>query len=179
MADLTPRTVSSTRVELSQFVEPDDANFLGKAFGGSILSLIDLAAYASATKFAGNVCVTAAFDQVDFHHPIEVGEIVSCIAFVSYVGSTSVEVTIEVFAEDILTGTKHHTNTARVTMVALKDGRPTPVPRLICETREEKLRFVQGRVRRELRTRQRQQVVDRFAELESMSEAQLDALITG
>lgn len=145
------QTVASTRTEMAQVVQPGDANFLGKAFGGAILSMIDLAAYATASKFAGSVCVTASFDRVDFHEPIEVGEIVTMVGSVTYAGRTSVEVTIEVYAESILAETRRHTNTARVTMVAIRDGKPVPVPRLICETPEDKRGFLEGRVRRELR----------------------------
>ncbi len=91
-----------------------------KFSGGSILSFLDLCAYTTASRFAGNVCVTASFDRVDFHQPIEVGEFVTFVGTVTYAGRTSVEVTIEVYAEDILRRSRRHTNTARVTMVALK-----------------------------------------------------------
>lgn len=155
------KTVSETRLTMSKVMEPTDANFLGKVFGGSILSMLDLVAYATASRFAGNICVTASFDRVDFHEPIEVGEIVTGEGFVSFVGRTSVEVTIEVYAENVLEQSRRHTNTARVTMVALKDGKPAAVPKLICETREDRLRFLEGKIRRELRGVQRSQ----FAEL--------------
>ncbi|MHB8634922.1 MAG: acyl-CoA thioesterase [Fimbriimonadaceae bacterium] len=136
---------------MSEVMTPGHANFLGKVFGGSILSFLDLCAYTTASRFAENVCVTASFDRVDFHEPIEVGEFVTFIGAVTYAGRTSVEVTIEVFAEDILRRTRRHTNTARVTMVAIKDNRPCAVPRLEFETREEKVRFLEGRLRRELK----------------------------
>jgi acyl-CoA hydrolase len=136
---------------MSEVMTPGHANFLGKVFGGSILSLLDLCAYTTASRFAENVCVTASFDRVDFHEPIEVGEFVTFVGTVTYAGRTSVEVTIEVYAEDILRRTRRHTNTARVTMVAIKDNRPCPVPALAFESREEKVRFLEGRLRRELR----------------------------
>lgn len=136
---------------MSEVMTPAHANFLGKVFGGSILSLLDLCGYLTASKFAGNICVTASFDRVDFHHPIEVGEFVSFVGRVSYAGRTSVEVTIEVFAENVVSGLRRHTNTARVTMVSIKDGKPCAVPLLICETREEKIDYLKGKLRRELR----------------------------
>ena len=136
---------------MSEVMTPGHANFLGKVFGGSILSLLDLCAYTTASRFAENVCVTASFDRVDFHEPIEVGEFVTFVGTVTYAGRTSVEVTIQVFAEAILRGTRRHTNTARVTMVAIKDNRPTQVPMLAFESPEEKVRFLEGRLRRELR----------------------------
>jgi len=133
---------------MSEIMTPNDANFLGKVFGGRILSLVDLCAYTTAARFSGEVCVTASFDKVDFHEPIDVGEVVSMIGMVTYVGRTSVEVTIEVFAENVFKQVKRHTNTARVTMVAIRDGRPVPVPRLIFESREDKVRFLLGVARR-------------------------------
>ncbi len=85
----TARTTSSTRTEMSEVMQPQDANFLGKVFGGAILAKIDLCAYATSSRFAGTICVTASFDRVDFHEPIEVGELVTFVGVVSYVGSTS------------------------------------------------------------------------------------------
>jgi acyl-CoA hydrolase len=140
---------------------PLHANFLGKVFGGSILSLLDLCAYTTASRFAGAICVTASFDKVDFHEPIEVGEFVQFVGTVTYAGRTSVEVTIEVFAEDIVRRVTRHTNTARVTMVAIEGGKPVPVPELVCETREDRIGFLEGRLRRELRNHQ----ADEFSQI--------------
>lgn len=178
-SDLAAKTVASSRLEMSQVIEPNDANFLGKAFGGALLSMIDLCAYATASRFAGNVCVTASFDRVDFLQPIEVGELVSLVGHVSYVGRTSLEVTIEVKAENLLDGTARHTNVARVTMVAMKDGKPVEVPRLICETRDERIRFLEGKLRRELRQSERMEMVRRIEELQEMNEEMLDNAISG
>jgi len=174
---LTPKRVTDTRVEMSQVMEPGDANFLGKVFGGTILAKIDLCAYATASRFSGTICVTASFDRVDFLEPIEVGELVSFVGFVSYAGRTSVEVTIEVYAENILKGVKRHTNTARVTMVAIRDNRPTPVPKLVCETRDDKIRFLEGKLRRELRFRHREERQRIFDEYAAATDAELDELL--
>ena len=172
------KTVASTRFDMSEIMTPNDANFLGKVFGGTILAQVDLCAYVTASRFAGEMCVTASFDRVDFHEPIEVGEVVSMSGVVTYVGRTSVEVTIEVYAENIYKKTRRHTNTARVTTVAVKDGKPIPVPRLICETREEKVRFLEGRLRREIRARHRDEF-DRFAErFKQASDAEIDRLMS-
>ncbi|HVL38301.1 MAG TPA: acyl-CoA thioesterase [Fimbriimonadaceae bacterium] len=174
---MSAKTVSSTLTTMSEIMQPGDANFLGKVFGGRLLSLIDLCAYTTASRFAESVTVTASFDRVDFHEPIEVGEVLTLQGLVSYVGRTSVEVTIEVFAEDIFKGVRRHTNTARVTMVALKDNRPTEVPRLICETREDKIRYLEGKLRRELRTKQREERDRLSAEFGVASEEELDRLL--
>ena len=174
---MSPKSPSSSRTETSQVVTPNDANFLGKVFGGTILSLIDLCAYATASKFAGNVAVTASFDRVDFHEPIELGELVTCVGEVTYVGRTSMEVTIEVYADNVLKGERRHTNTARVTMVAFKDGKPVPVPHLMCDTKDEKLRFLEGKLRRELRKKQIAERERLFAQFRELSEPELDRLI--
>jgi len=158
-------------------MQPQDANFLGKVFGGAILAKIDLCAYATSSRFAGTICVTASFDRVDFHEPIEVGDLVTFVGHVSYVGRTSVEVTIEIYAENVLIGTKRHTNTARVTMVAIKDGKPQLVPRLLCETREDKIRFLEGKLRRELRARQIEERERIYANFNAASDSDLDELL--
>jgi acyl-CoA hydrolase len=172
------KTVASTRTEMSEVMQPNDANFVRKVFGGAILSLIDLCAYATSSKFAGGICVTASFDRVDFLEPIDVGELVTLIGYVTYVGRTSVETTIDVYAENLFTGNKRHTNTARVTMVALDEAmRPRPVPRLLCETREEKVRFLEGRLRRELRTRQADERERLFRSYRELGDSELDRLL--
>ncbi|HWD37487.1 MAG TPA: acyl-CoA thioesterase [Fimbriimonas sp.] len=173
----SPRTPSSTRTLMSEVMTPNDANFLGKVFGGRILALMDLCAYVTAARFSGEICVTAGFDKVDFHEPIEVGEVVSLAGFVSYVGRSSIEVTIEVHAENVLKGIKRHTNTARITMVAIKGDRPVEVPRLLCETREEKILFLLGRFRRENRAEYAEERRKRLEELEAAGDPELDRLL--
>lgn len=162
---------------MSEVMTPTGANFLGKVFGGTILSLLDLVAYATSSRYAGAICVTASFDRVDFHEPIEVGELVICEGMVYYVGRTSIEVTIEAYAENVFTGVRRHTNTARVTMVAIKDGKPTQVPRLICETKEDKVKFLEGRLRRELRGEQRAEFDRIAATFRNADEPALDRLL--
>lgn len=171
------KTVSSTRTVVAEIIEPNDANFLGKAFGGAVLSKIDLCAYATASRFAETICVTASFDRVDFLEPIEVGELVSLEGYVSYVGRTSLEVTIDVYAENVLTAHRRHTNTARVTCVALRDGRPAEVPRLRCETREDKIRFIEGHMRRQLQRKEKAELDAQFESLRNAADEELDRLL--
>jgi acyl-CoA hydrolase len=162
---------------MSEVMTPTGANFLGKVFGGTILSLLDLVAYATASRYAGNISVTASFDRVDFHEPIDVGELVICEGLITYVGRTSMEVTVEMFAENVFSGIKRHTNTARITMVAIKDGKPEPVPPLICEGVEDKIRYLEGRLRREIRGVQRNEF-DRIAgSFRLAGEEELDRLM--
>ncbi|HLK60597.1 MAG TPA: acyl-CoA thioesterase [Chthonomonadaceae bacterium] len=165
-----------TEVKAAQLVTPEWANFFGNAHGGEVLRLVDNIAYVCAARYAATVAVTAAVDRVDFYEPIHVGELLNLVARISYVGRSSMEVEINVYAEDIPTGSVRHTNTCHLTMIALKDGKPTPVPRLICRTREDKARYIQARMRREMGLRYREERDKFLQQIESMDDAELDAL---
>lgn len=121
---------------------PSHTNFSGKIHGGYILSLLDQIAFACASKFSGNYCVTASVDTVNFLSPIEVGELVTMKASVNYVGRSSMIIGIRVEAENIQTGVVKHCNSSYFTMVAKdKDGKSIPVPGLIISNLEEVRRF--------------------------------------
>lgn len=150
------RPVSHSRVTLTELMIPSYANFGGKIHGGILLSLMDKVAYAAASKHAGNYCVTVSVDGVNFLQPVEVGELVSLLASVNYVGRTSLLVGIKVIAEDVRTGTVKHTNTSYFTMVAKDEtGKPTAVPGLQLETPEDTRRFLEAIKRREFNAQQR------------------------
>ncbi|RPD49268.1 acyl-CoA thioesterase [Hymenobacter sediminis] len=152
------RPVSYSRVTLTELMIPSYANFGGKIHGGILLSLMDKVAYAAASKHAGTYCVTVSVDGVNFLQPVEVGELVSLLASVNYVGRTSLLVGIKVTAEDVRTGTVKHTNTCYFTMVAKDDnGRPTQVPGLRLETAEDTRRFLEAIKRREVKERNSQE----------------------
>jgi acyl-CoA hydrolase len=163
---------------MAQMMTPNDANYLGKVFGGAILALIDLTASATASRFCGMTCVTASFDRVDFLKPVEIGELVELDGVVTYVGRTSIEVTIQVHATDLREAQRQHVNTARVTMVALQDGKPAQVPRLICESREDKLRFLEGRLRREIRAERVKEMESWYKKIEDSHDQELDRLLS-
>ena len=148
------RPVSHSRTTLTELMIPSYANFGGKIHGGILLSLMDKVAYACAAKHAGNYCVTVTVDGVHFLQPVEVGELVSLLASVNYVGNTSLMVGIKVIAENVKTGVVKHTNTSYFTMVAKgEDDRPTQVPGLILERQEDARRFLEAIKRRELSQR--------------------------
>ena len=159
-------------------MQPNDANFLGKVFGGKLLSLIDLCAYTTAVRFSGEVCVTASFDRVDFHEPIDVGEVVILDGAVVFVGRTSIDVVIEVHAENIFRQTRRHTNTARVTMVAIREGRPVEVPRLVCVTREDREQYLEARLRRELSSRHRDERRRIGQTFRDATDSQLESMVS-
>lgn len=137
-------------VEMTEVVLPNDANPLGNMLGGRVLHLIDMAAAVAAIRHAGNPCVTASFDSVDFLTPIHVGEACILKAKVAWSGRTSLEVYVDVYAENLLTGERRHTTTAFTTFVALDPatGQPAPVPAVAPETAEEKRLFESARQRR-------------------------------
>src|SRR6195952_1382149 len=115
------KPVRFSETTITELMIPSYSNFGGKIHGGILLSLMDKVAYVCAAKHAGNYCVTASIDTVDFLAPIEVGELVSLMASVNYVGKTSLVVGIRVISENVKTNTITHTNTSYFTMVAKGD----------------------------------------------------------
>lgn len=143
------RAMSYSRGEITTFVMPHMQNMLGDLFGGHLMALVDQAAAVAAIRHAGGPAVTASIDRVDFRARIPVGSLVTCIATVDYVGNSSMDITIEVYAETPSTGEKHHTHTAHAVFVAIDgEGRPKRVPRLVPETAEERERMERARVHR-------------------------------
>ena len=139
------KSVDSSRVSISQLMQPTHSNFSGKIHGGFILNLMDQIAFACASKHSGTYCVTASVDTVDFINPIEVGELVTMKASVNYVGKTSMVIGIRVEAEHIQTGTIKHCNSSYFTMVAKDDyGKSTEVPGLILNDNIEVKRFLKA-----------------------------------
>lgn len=145
-------------LEMTVLMTPDMANFSGNVHGGAILKLLDQVAYACAARYCKTYVVTISLDQVTFREPIKVGELVSFRANVNYVGRTSMEVGVKVFAENIHKKTVRHTNSCYFTMVAVDENKkPVPVPELQIETEFEQKLFEAGKMRKELR----EQVVNR------------------
>jgi uncharacterized protein (TIGR00369 family) len=155
------RPVSLSRMTLTELMIPAYANFSGKIHGGILLSLMDKVAYACAARHSGKYCVTVSVDGVDFLQPVAVGEMVSLMASVNYVGKSSMVIGIKVISENFQTGTAKHTNTSFFTMVAKdENGTVTRVPGLILETRADARRFIEALHRQELRARYRAELDD-------------------
>lgn len=144
--DITEARPSSlSRVTITELMIPSYANFGGKIHGGILLSLMDKVAYATASKHSGAYCVTVSVDTVNFLQPVEVGELVSLMGSVNYVGNSSMIIGIKVISENVKTGTVKHTNTSYFTMVAKgEDDKPTTVPPLRLETETDIRRFVEA-----------------------------------
>ena len=146
------KKVSESRVEMAQVMFPMDANMAGNVHGGTIMKLIDTAAGIAALRHCRTNVVTASMDQLDFHEPVFMGELLILRASINYVGSTSMEIGIRVDAEDLKEGKVRHTNSAYVTMVSLDENRkPAPAPKIVPETKDEKRRFEEGRIRAQRR----------------------------
>jgi acyl-CoA hydrolase len=145
-------TPSASSVEMNELLLPQHTNSLGTAFGGTIMSWIDICAAMAAQRHARAVVVTASMDQLDFLAPIRHSQLVNLRARVNYVGRTSLEVGVRVEAEDVLTGQRTHAASAYLTFVALgTDGEPHPVRPLALETQEDRLRHEEAKARRDKR----------------------------
>ncbi|MET0448860.1 MAG: acyl-CoA thioesterase [Aeromicrobium sp.] len=142
------------RHELSMtlLMTPDMANFTGAVHGGTILKLLDQVAFTCAGRYARAYVVTLSVDRVVFREPIRIGELVTFEASVNFTGRSSMEVGIEVSAEDLREGSVRHTNSCYFTMVAIDDDRtPIAVPTLEPRTETERRRWDEAVARREQR----------------------------
>lgn len=154
-----PKPALKSYVTLNTLMMPEHANHFGNVHGGVVMKLADEAAAISAMRHAGRPAVTVAIDSMSFKEPINVGDLVTCEAHVSYTHHSSMEVEVQVSAEDPISGQVTHTNSAFFVFVALgSDGRPSPVPPLLCETAEDEERFQEGAQRQELRLLARKKV---------------------
>ncbi len=142
-----------------QVVLPNDANPLGFILGGTVMHLIDIAGAIAGHRHTRSLLVTAAVDGLQFLHPIKVGDLIILRSRVTCTFCTSLEVEVEVYSEEILTGTRRLTSRAYLTFVAIdRDGRRVPVPPLLLETDEERRKAEQARARRAERLAARQQL---------------------
>jgi acyl-CoA hydrolase len=153
------KPVSVSASEMAEVVLPAQTNALGKLLGGHVMHLVDIVAAMAASRHANSYMVTASVDYIDFRNPVSLGEIVLLKSHVNRVFHTSLEVGVEVYSEDILTGQRKHTTSAFVTFVAIDEHtrKPKPVPPLIVKTAEEKRRWKEAAKRREIRLAHREQ----------------------
>jgi acyl-CoA hydrolase len=137
---------------MNELVLPNDTNTLNNLMGGRLLHWMDIAAAISAQKHCNRIVVTASVDNVSFKHPIKLGDVITIEAKVTRSFNTSVEVRLDVWAENIPSGSRAKSNEAYYTFVALdKDGKTVPVPQLEPVTPEEKDLFDGALRRRQLR----------------------------
>lgn len=149
---ITAKPASESLTVMNELVLPNDTNPLHNLMGGRLLHLMDIAAAISAQKHSNRIVVTASVDNVSFKHPVKLGDVITLTAKVTRTFHTSMEVKIEVWSENIPSGSKIKSNEAFYTFVALdNDGKTVLVPELIPETEEEKYLYETALSRRELR----------------------------
>jgi acyl-CoA hydrolase len=152
------RRVNESRIIFTQPMGVDMANVLGNVHGGIIMKICDEAGAFAAMKHARRPVVTVAVDSMSFHSAVNIGNLLTVAAEVTWVGRTSLETRILVTAEDLMSGHVTHTNTAYFVYVALDEGgQPAVVPPLICETDEERQLFDEGAERQALRLARRRE----------------------
>ena len=143
--------MAQNRIVISEVMMPSQANPNGNVHGGEIMKIMDSAAYAAARKYARSNVVTARVDELEFHSPILIGDLVTCTAEIVFVGHSSMEIAVTVEVEDLdQEGRPQRALSAYFTMVALdRNSRPKSVPPLILDTEDAKRAFEEGRQRYE------------------------------
>src|ERR671920_1039937 len=151
------KTVQESEAETTLVMLPSDANPLGNVFGGMILKHVDLIAGLVAKRHAGHAnIVTASMDSMTFSKPVYIGNALILKARINYVKRSSMEVEVYIEAEDLNKSQKVYTGTAYVSLVALDEkGKPTEVPKLVLQNKEEEERYAEGENRMQIRLNNR------------------------
>ena len=150
--ELTPKRAAESATEMVQVVLPNDANPLGFILGGTVMHLIDIAGAIACHRHTRSLLVTAAVDDLQFLHPIKVGDLIILKSRVTCAFHTSLEAQVDVYSEETLTGERTLTSRAYLTFVAVaRDGARVPVPPLLVETDEDRRVCEQAQARRAAR----------------------------
>jgi len=161
------RSIAYSRSTTSRIMDVLDGNIRGNVHGGIIMRMVDEAAAIVAMKHARLPVVTARVERFDFLAPAFIGNVVSVHCELNYVGSTSMEVGVEVVAEDLMTGETRLIARSQVIYVALdKDRKPTPVPPLVPADAEEQAKIAKVRLRRQ----RMQEIDEELAKIQHASE---------
>ncbi len=144
--------VKDSQVEMTELVLPNDTNTIGNLLGGRLMHWMDIAAGMAAQIHTNKVCVTAFVDEISFHEPIHLGEIVRLKASVNRTFKTSLEIGVLVLKQDQFKGETKIANKAYFTFVALDDNRkPVQINEIIPRSDEEKRRYKEALIRRKRR----------------------------
>ncbi len=144
--------ISESYTVLSEVMMPVHANHYGSVHGGTILKLVDDAAFVAATKHARKNVVLASMDHMVFRHPVNIGDMLNIKASLYYVGRSSMDIEVEIEAEKLKEGKVLKIGSANLTMVALDEhGKPAEVPKIILKTAEEKRKSAHAFARRKAR----------------------------
>ena len=145
---MNDKTHQEKSLFMTRLMTPDMSNFSGKVHGGTILKLLDEAAFTCASRYCKTYVVTKSLDQVVFKNPIEVGDLITFKCNINYVGKTSMEVGVRVEGEKIKEKEEYHAISSYFTMVSIsEDGKPMEVPKLNIESEIEKKLFKAGEMR--------------------------------
>jgi acyl-CoA hydrolase len=154
--NLSPKRAAESATEMVQVVLPNDANPLGFILGGTVMHLIDIAGAIACHRHTRSLLVTAAVDDLQFLHPIKVGDLIILRSRVTCAFTTSLEVQVDVYSEETLTGQQQLTSRAFLTFVAIsRDGSRVLVPPLVLETDAERDVAAEAQTRRAERLRKR------------------------
>lgn len=152
------KTVAASRVRMNELVMPNDTNPLGNLMGGRLMQWMDVCSAISAQRHCNRNVVTVAADSIEFKNAIQLGEVVVIEGEVTRSFNSSMEIAMEVWAENLRTGERRLCTTSFYTFVAVDaDGQTVPVPEIIPETDFEKERYEQAEERREMRLKISQQ----------------------
>lgn len=154
-------SIKETKTTQTRLVLPPDTNHLDTIFGGKVLAYIDEIAALTAMKHAKSAVVTASIDSVDFLSSAKVGDSLTLEAYVTYTGTSSMEVYVKVTAHDLINHKITLTTESFLTMVALdNEGKPTPVPKVYPESKHEKELFITAPERKKLRMKRSTKIPD-------------------
>lgn len=161
--DETPQALppSASETRLARVMTVTDTNLLGSVHGGVVMKLVDEAAGLVAARHSGGPAVTVAMDEMAFLVPVTVGDLLTAEARVNWVGTTSMELGVRVFAErwDRI-GPGHRVATAYLAFVGVDtDGHPRAVPQLVLENDDDRRRFREAEIRRAHRLARREAIL--------------------
>ncbi len=149
---MNPRPCSESYSEMTELVMPNDTNMIFNLMGGKLMHWMDVIAAIAAQRHSNRLVVTASVDNVSFKEPIKLGNVLTLKAKVTRAFTTSMEVHIQVWGEDVPARRKFKSNEAYFTFVALgENGKPVAVPEVIPETDGEKALYESALNRREMR----------------------------
>jgi acyl-CoA hydrolase len=149
---MNSKKAAESLIIMTELVLPNDTNLFGNLMGGRLMYWMDIAAALSAQKHSNSPVVTASVDNISFENPVKLGNVVHIEANVTRAFTTSMEVHLNVWGEDLKLQQKYKSNEAYYTFVALNpEGRPKPVPELITGNETEKKLFEGALRRRQLR----------------------------
>ena len=143
-------------LRMTTLMTPGMVNFSGKVHGGALLKLLDEVAYSCAARFSGRYVVTLLLDDALFLAPVHVGELVTFLASVNWVGRTSMEIGVRVEAEDVRFRTTRHVMSCFFVMIAMDDqGQPVAIEPFEPDDETSRRRWQAALARRQRRQAQR------------------------